>query len=263
VPGCLAIAALARQATEKKRCFLVDYQLPTQPASIEVAERVRSGALGRLGHILSYGFGGGLADPPGKAGTVGRLRNRAWYSDIVFGGDVVLYYDIHIVDGVIWVLRKRPVSACGRSRICRPDPHGDRTDCGEMVFEFDDGTLWTHIVHALNDNADMPSLSASLYGTVATAHIQYGGKVFVRGGPKHYVGEIGSIYSDGAVRNVAEFYTNVTEGHFDNPTAHRAVDGTLTGILGREAAAGRRYLTMEELLKENKKLHLDLTGFKV
>jgi len=180
----------------------------------------------------------------------------------VFGGDVILFYDIHIVDGVIWVMGKKPVSACGRSRICRPNPHGDRTDCGEMTFEYDDGTLWTHVVHALNDNPDTPSLSASFYGTEATAHIQYGGKVFVRGGAKHYVGQIGSIYDDGVVRNVAEFYRNLTEGHFDNPTARRAVDGTLTGILGREAAARRRYLTMEELIRDNKKLEADLTGFR-
>ncbi len=262
VPGCLAIGALAKQATQKKRCFLVDYQLPTQPAAIEVANRVRGGALGRMGTILSYGFGGGLADPPKGPTLESRLLRRAWYSDIVFGGDVILFFDIHIVDGVTWVVGKRPVSACGRSRICRPNPHGDRTDCADMVFEYDDGTLWTHVVHALNDNPDLPALSATFYGTEAIAHLQYGGKVYVRGGSKHYVGQIDSIYDDGVVRNVAEFYKNLTGGHFENPTVQRAVDGTLTGILGREAAARRCYLSMEQLLQENKKLEIDLSSLK-
>jgi hypothetical protein len=40
------------------------------------------------------------------------------------------------------------------------------------------------------------------------------------------------------------------------------VEGTLTAILGREAAARRRSLTMEELIRENKKLKVDLTGLK-
>jgi hypothetical protein len=40
----------------------------------------------------------------------------------------------------------------------------------------------------------------------------------------------------------------------------RAVDGTLTAILGREAPARRRYLTMDELIRENKKLQVDLAG---
>ena len=42
----------------------------------------------------------------------------------------------------------------------------------------------------------------------------------------------------------------------------RAVDGVLTCVLGREAAARHAKLTMDELLKENKKLEVDLTGLK-
>jgi len=63
-------------------------------------------------------------------------------------------------------------------------------------------------------------------------------------------------------RNVASFYRNITEGHFENASVQRAVDGHLTGILGREAAARKKRLTMEELLKENKKLEVDLKGLK-
>jgi predicted dehydrogenase len=262
VPGCLAIEALGNQATEKQRCFLVDYQLPLEPANIEVANRVREGALGRLAHIASFGFSGAWADPP-KAKTIeDRLRGEIWLSDVALGGDNIVSYDIHIIDGVVWVMGKRPVSACGRSRTCRPNPNGDRTDCAGVVYEFDDGVLWTHIVHAMDDNADVTTLSASLFGLSATAHIQYGGKVYVRGGPKHYVGNCGSIYDDGAARNVAEFYRSIAEGHFENPTVRRAVDGTLTAILGREASARRRYLTMDELIKENKRLEVDLSGLK-
>ena len=40
------------------------------------------------------------------------------------------------------------------------------------------------------------------------------------------------------------------------------MDGTLTAILGREAAARRRYLTMDEVLREAKHLSVDLTGLK-
>jgi len=64
------------------------------------------------------------------------------------------------------------------------------------------------------------------------------------------------------VRNIAAFYKNVTAGHFENETVPRAVDGVLTCVLGREAAARRIRLTMDELLKENRKLEVDLTGLK-
>jgi myo-inositol 2-dehydrogenase / D-chiro-inositol 1-dehydrogenase len=260
VPGCLTIEAAAKRATAQQRCFLVDYQLPTQPPNIEVATRIREGALGALAHILSYGLNGGGVDVA-KGPTIANLfRGQQWTQSVPLGGDNIAYYDIHILDGVTWIMGRRPVGACGRSRICRPGAHGDRTDCSGMLFEYDDGVIWNHATNALNNNGDLPTLTASFYGSQATARIQYWGKAYVRGGPRHYVGDIGSIYDDGVVRNVAEFYRNIKEGHFENPTAKRAVDGTLTAILGREAAARRGYLTMDEVLKERRKLEVDLTG---
>jgi hypothetical protein len=42
----------------------------------------------------------------------------------------------------------------------------------------------------------------------------------------------------------------------------RSVDGALATVLGREAAARQTRLTMDQLLKENKRLEIDLTGLK-
>jgi hypothetical protein len=42
----------------------------------------------------------------------------------------------------------------------------------------------------------------------------------------------------------------------------RPIDGCLACILGREAAARGTELTMEQVLKENRKLEVDLTGLK-
>ena len=70
------------------------------------------------------------------------------------------------------------------------------------------------------------------------------------------------LYTAGAVRNIASFHKAVVGGKVGNPTVERAVDGCLTCILGREAAARRRRLTMEELLKEDARLEVDLTGLR-
>ena len=43
VPGALQVEAAGRRATERKQCFLVDYQMPTDPVNREVAARVRDG----------------------------------------------------------------------------------------------------------------------------------------------------------------------------------------------------------------------------
>jgi len=131
------------------------------------------------------------------------------------------------------------------------------------VIQLADGTCWTHHTQLLQNNAVMYNLAADLMGRQATAHLAYNGKVFVRGGPKHYVGEVSSgIYADGAKANIAEFYRCVTEGRFDNAIALRSVDSHLTAILGREAMARRAWLTMDEVIKEAKTREVDLRGLK-
>ena len=263
VPGCLTIEAAAREATRRKLCFLVDYQLPTDPAMQEIAKRVREGAIGPLAHIASYGMAWrAWPDPPLTANIESRLQDQIWLSDTALSGDTIVSYDIHIIDGLLALTGKRPLSACGSSHILRPEPHGDRTDAAAVVFNLHDRAIWTHVTQALDNNCDIQTLSASVFGMAATAHLRYSGKVYVRGGEAHYVGEVTNVFKDGVIRNIAAFHRNICEGRFENADVRRAVDGTLTAILGREAAARRQYLTMDELLKENKRLDVDLSGLR-
>lgn len=263
VPAVFRMQALARRATEKKLCFRVDYQLPTDPANLEVKQRIQDGALGPLAHIYSGGTCGPLPDPP-VGPTIENLFRRAWYSHVALSGDLLLLYDIHILDGITWATGQRATAAGGYSRVVRPEAHGDRCDCGGVVFQLPDGTCWTHHTQLLKNNALMYNLAADLMGLEATAHLAYNGKVFVRGGPKHYAGTVSAgIYAEGAKANIAEFHRTVTEGQFDNATAHRSVDSTLTGILGREAMVRKTWLTMDEVIKEGKTREVNLRGLKV
>lgn len=257
VPGVMTMQAAAK----KDRVFLVDYQLPTDGANREVAKRIQEGGLGKLAHIYSGGIGGPWEDPE-KGPTIENLLQQGFYSRIALCGDDIVSYDIHIVDGVLWAMQKAPVSACGVSSVVRKR-HGDTTDCGGVVFQYDDGVIWTHITQALSNNAMLHNLSADIMGENATARIAYWGQVFVRGGDKHYASKSSeSIYNDGAAANVAEFYRCITQEDYANVTAQRAVEGTLTTILGREAMARKCFLTREEVVRENRKLEVDLTGLK-
>ncbi len=260
VPGVLAIEAAAAKASANKGCFLVDYQLPIDQANREVAKRIHDGNLGRMAHIYSGGTGGPWADPKPEA-SIENLLHQGWLSRINLCGDDIVSYDIHIIDGVSWIMKKEPVSACGVSRVCT-ERNGDTTDAGGVVFQYEDGVIWTHITQALKNNSLGHNLAADFMGVSGAAHVGYWGKVHVRGGPNPYSGAIGSIYNDGIKANVAEFYRCITEGDFSNPTAKRAVDGTITAILGREAMARRSYLTRDELIRENKALTVNLKGLK-
>jgi predicted dehydrogenase len=265
VPGCLAIEAAGKLATQKKLCFLIDYQMPTDPINIEIAKRVWDGGLGKLLAVTTLGAGGGAnmrKDPPKGRTIEGRLRDLIWCNDIPLGGDPIVNYDIHAIDTAVWIIHRRPTSAVGYSRIFRSNPQGDRLDLAFVTYECPDGLLWNHQTFAIPDHGR--SLVTNVNGELASAQISYWGKSFLRGGPKHYGGgEVVSLYNQGATRNISEFYRIITENQFDNQTVQRAVDGTLTAVLGREAALRGKRLTMEELIKENKKLDVNLDGLKV
>lgn len=262
VPGCLAIDAAARQAAQKNRCFLVDYQIPTDPINIEIRRRILEGGVGNLACIQTYGYGSGFEDPPKTATIESRLRNLIWVNGAALGGDYIVNYDIHAIDAALWVIGRKPVAAAGASRICRPNPHGNSRDVCSVVYEFDDGLVLNHAAVALPNKAQS-ALTCQVYGTEAHAQINYWGNAFVRGGSREFEGgNINNLYTEGALRNIATFHDDIVHGRHENPTVQRAIDGCLVTILGREAAARKVRMTLDALIKENKRLEVDLSGLK-
>jgi len=57
--------------------------------------------------------------------------------------------------------------------------------------------------------------------------------------------------------------TDCTRGSYNTViTIDPSINATLTTILGREAARRRTKLTLDEVLRENRRLEPDLTGLK-
>ena len=262
VPGCLAIEAAGKQASAKQRVFLVDYQMPTEPANIEVARRIREGAIGKLAQVQTFGVCGGWADPPKTANIESRLQGLVWVNDIALGCDLLGNFDVHAIDAALWLIGERPTAATGFSRVARPQPHGDSHDVCSVVYQYANGVVHNHFGQALN-NASDSALMAVCHGPLAHAQVNYWGKAFVRGGPQQYNGgTIENLYDAGAIRNIASFHQQICAGDFTNATVRRAVDGCLACILGREAAERGTALTMEQLIKENRRLEVNLEGLK-
>ena len=262
VPGCLEVLAAATRATAKKQCFLVDYQIPTDPVNKEIVKRIQEGGVGKIAQLATTGLCHGFTDPPLTATMESRMQHLIWVNDIALGCDYIGNYDIHAIDAALWVLGgRRPMAAAGSSQIARPGAHGDARGVCSVVYDYADGTVHNHFGLGLQDVTD-DTLNCRVYGTTANATVTYWGKAFLRGGPRQYSGAVENLYNDGIVRNIATFYENIAQGQFANTTVQRAVDGALTCILGREAAARGVRLTMDELLKENKKLAVNTTGLK-
>ena len=80
---------------------------------------------------------------------------------------------------------QRPVAAAGASRVCRANPHGDSHDVCSVIYHYADGLVHNHFGQALANNKGSVLL-ATFHVQLANAQINYFGKSFVRGGPKHY-----------------------------------------------------------------------------
>ena len=265
VPGCRRVEAAAEKAAEQKQCFLVDYQMPTDPYNLQCAKRFRAGALGNLGVVKSFYYGGLFGDPPLTANIESRLRHLVWVNDVAIGGSYHVNACIHAIQAAMWVLGKTPVAALGISRTARPKAHGDSHDMFGVTYEFDDGLFWTHTGrHSKGQKGPQDPLATCEFLGDAYMVIGYGGKALIRGGPEHYAGgTVENLYSAGASRNIAAFHRNIIEEDYSNDTVPMAIDSCLATILAREACLRKGRVTMEELVEANQRIEVDLDGLKV
>ncbi len=260
VAGTMEIARWGKQAGEQGRCFLVDYQIPTDPINQEVVRRIRDGAIGPIMMVRTHYLAGTFSDPPLTDSIASRLRNLIWVNDIALGGGYHVNACIHGVDGGLWLRDQRPVAATGMSRIGRSDPHGDSHDMFSICFEFADGTFMNHVGSHLNSTFDVRCVA---YGQAGNAEIGYVGTGKINAAAAAYEGgEIEDLYRAGAVRNIAQFHNSIQAGDASNPTLDPSIRSTLATLLGRDAAARRTRLTMEELVRENRSIPVDLSGLK-
>jgi len=228
---------------------------------------MKEDALGKLQMVYSIGASGGdsFNDPPLTQNIESRLRGLVWVNDDALGGGYIGNFDVHVIDAIVWAMDRRPAAAYAKGGRYRPTPNGDTLDTYFVTYSFDDGLVWNH--HSAkgptHDWLKQGSLQGSIQGSAAAARLSYWEKAYVRGGPKHYGGgTVPDLYNAGARRNIATFYNNVVTGNCTNDTAARSVDCTLTCILGREAIRRGSFLTMKQLIKENKRLEVDLKGLK-
>jgi len=262
VPGVLAIDAAAKKAGMKRQVFLVDFQTRTDPYNIEAVKRCRDGIIGQVGLLSSFYTDEAFADPPKTETIESRLQRLIWVNDIELGGGMLVNAGIHAVDLALWIAGRRPVSAMGSARQVKPDPHGDTCDIYSLTYQFEDGLVLNHRgEHIRNTHGFVCNCAA--YGQYGYMEAGYQGQTLIRGNRGGYAGgEVKDLYAQGIRRNVDAFHKNIIDGVYDNPTVEPSVNSTLATILGREAGRKNGMVTWDQMLKENRKLEMDLSGLK-
>ena len=260
VPGCLKIAEMAKRATANKQVFLVDFQTRTDPFFIEGVQRVRDGAIGPVAMLSSEYNDESFSDPPKTATIESRLQQLIWVNDEALGGSYLVNAGIHAIDVALWIAGRMPVSAMGASRIGRGDPHGDSHDVYSITYEFADGLILNHRGEHLKNRFEFRS-DCFAQGRDGFLETGYTTRVRILGNRAGWRGgDVVELYPNGAIRNIDAFHKCVIAGVCDNPTVEPSVNATLATILGREAARRRTKLALDELIRENRRLEVDLTG---
>jgi predicted dehydrogenase len=260
VPGCLRIRDAAQKATANRQVFLCDFQTRTDPFFIEGVKRVHDGAIGEIGLLSSEYNDESFADPPLTDTIESRLQQLIWVNDDALGGSYLVNAGIHAIDVALWIAGQMPTSATGASRIVRANPHGDSHDVFSLTYEFPNGMILNHRGEHLKNRSAFRSdcLAQGRDGYLETG---YTSRVRILGNRTGYRGgDVVDLYPRGAERNIATFHKCVTTDQYDNPTIEPSINATLTTILGREAARRRTKLTLDEVLRENRRLEPNLTG---
>ncbi|MHC4557683.1 MAG: hypothetical protein ACYS80_10320 [Planctomycetota bacterium] len=140
------------------------------------------------------------------------------------------------------------------------NPHGDSADVYSITYQFENGLILNHYGEHIRNTHGF-NCTCLAFGQDGYMETNYTGRVFIRGNKGGYRGgEIENLYNDGIKRNLNTFCDSIINGKYDNPTVEPSVNATLATILGREAARRNTKMTWDELLRENKKLEVDLTG---
>ncbi len=261
VPGCQSVAASGKKATDRKQCFLVDFQTRTDPYYQEAIKRVQYGDIGRIVcgeavYIAGFPFDQQIkylrADPMNPEN-----RLRAWGVSRALSGDIITEQNIHAIDVATWVLDAHPIRAVGTGGR-KTREFGDCWDHFSVQYIFPSDVLVTF--HSKQFGQGWDDIGCRMYGPDGAVDTHYAGAVSIRGKTPYRGGESPNLYEAGAVANIATFHQDVTRGDYSNATVPPSVRSNLTTILGRTAAYRQGEATWEEMMQGAEKLEADLSG---
>ncbi len=260
VPGCLSIEESGKKATDKKLCFLVDFQTRANEFFIEAIKRVHGGDIGEYCFGESSYITGRLGKQAEPGTPEARLRN--WVFDKALSGDIITEQNIHTLDVASWIMNAAPVYASGTGGRKERTDVGDCWDHFACVFVYPNNVGVAFVSKQYKDFGGQSGIRNRMFGTKGTLETEYGGEVLIRGENFYRGGRTAQIYQEGVVNNIRTFHKDITEGNCGNPTVAPSVRSNLVTILGRTAAYSGEQVYWDKLLKSTERLDGRLEGLK-
>jgi predicted dehydrogenase len=272
-PGVARIEAAARRATEKKRCFLVDFQTRALAHYNEAARLVAAGNLGTLGFGEIEGTCPAFDLRVPQDSQEAKLKNWLQWRDLC--GESIVEYSIHAIDMASLMIGRNPLSAtgqCGRfllDRYADPRP-GDVKDHWLATYDFGDGLKVVFRGKRIDghDLPDQHGIHVRLHGSEGSLLADYSGEVMIRGkesfyGDRFMKEKIRGIYNRGITENWKTFHDNITHGNYTQATVAPSIRSHYLALLGREACdRNGETVTWDEVVKSTKAFAFDTSGLK-
>jgi myo-inositol 2-dehydrogenase/D-chiro-inositol 1-dehydrogenase len=191
------------------------------------------------------------------------IRLRAWGMDRSLSGDIITEQNIHTLDVMSWIMNEEPVAAWGTCGHKARKDVGDCSDHFTLLFKYPKNVGITFSSRQFEGHDSPGGINNRMFGSKGVLETQYGGQVLIRGENFYKGGTTNAIYQEGAVRNIATFYQDITNGNYSNPTVEASVRSNLITILGRMAAYEKRVVTWNEMKRSREKMKPLLKGLKV
>jgi myo-inositol 2-dehydrogenase / D-chiro-inositol 1-dehydrogenase len=251
--GCQTIRDAARRHAGRLS-MLVDFQTRNDPLFRQAAQHVHEGMIGDPVSGQAYYVASRLNIRMAPGTEVARLRN--WMFDKALSGDIIVEQNIHVLDVANWYLQGHPVSAWGTGgRKARVDV-GDAWDHFLVAYTYPNEVLIDFSSAQFTQGYD--DLCTRIYGNAGTVDSHYGGQVIIHNREGGWRGGVtDQIYQQGAVNNLKDFHASIVSGAYLN-NIDESADSTLTSILGRMAAYGKREVTWDEMMASNERLDAGL-----
>jgi predicted dehydrogenase len=255
----------------------VGFQCRNAPPIAAIAERIKAGALGKMGAANGYYFAPASEEKtrPGASADEYRLRNWLW--DRALSGDILVEQNIHIIDLCNWMLGARPVKAIatgGRNILTHA---GDCWDNYQVDFIYP-GDVKLSFSSTQFGNYGFFEAGLRFFGASGSANVPYSGPVQIVGA-KAWAWQDSSVADAGSAKFAANgafsdnlafadrekertFIDSITSGNSHNQIS-AGVETALSCMLGRMAGLQGHEVTWDDLMAhgETYKLGMELEQF--
>jgi myo-inositol 2-dehydrogenase / D-chiro-inositol 1-dehydrogenase len=254
----------------------VGFQCRSAPPIAAIAEKIKAGALGKIGLVAGNYFAPASEEKvhPGASPDEYRLRNWLWYRDL--SGDILVEQNIHIIDLCNWMLGAHPLRATatgGRNILTHA---GDCWDNYQVDFTYPEDIHLSFASTQFGNSGFDAGLR--MFGGNGSATIPYSGPVQIVGtqawawtesmntaaGPAKFAanGSFADNLEFADRDKERTFIDSITLGQSHNQIA-AGVETALSCMLGRMSGYEKREVTWERLLAhgETYKLGMKLDQF--